>query len=196
MTPGNRRLTRKLLVVTIVMFAFGYALVPLYQVMCQITGINGKTGRLDAKAMAEMPVDKNRWVTVEFTTSVNQGMPWEFRPAVTSMRVHPGEINTTTFYARNLVDVPIVGQAIPSVVPVSAAAHFKKLECFCFSRQELKAHEAKVMPVRYVVQPDLPPDVKTIVLSYTFFNTDKDSARHFGGDVASAQPLTAEVHHH
>lgn len=194
MTQGNRRLTVKLLLVTVVMFAFGYALVPLYEVMCQLTGINGKTGRIDAQATVATPIDTSRWVTVEFTGSVNRGMPWEFHPAVTRMRVHPGEIATTTYYARNLADTPIVGQAVPSVVPVVAAAHFKKLECFCFSRQELAAHEAKVMPVRYTVQPDLPADVKTIVLSYTFFNTDKDSATRYGA--ADAAMPAGEAHHH
>lgn len=183
-TGSNKRLARKLVIVTIAMFGFGYALIPLYDIMCDLTGINGKTGRMDAQATTEIKVDRDRWVTVQFLSNVNHGMPWEFRPAVTSMRVHPGEVVTTTYYARNTSDEPIVGQAVPSVVPNVAAAHFKKIECFCFTRQELKPQEAKAMPVRYVVQPDLPAHVNTITLSYTFFNTDKASAKKYGGRAA------------
>ena len=191
---SHRRLTRKLLLVSVAMFACGYALVPLYQVFCELTGINGKTGRLDAQAMPATAIDKTRWVTVEFTSTVNQGMPWEFRPAVASMRVHPGEVATTTYVARNTTDEAIVGQAVPSVSPNIAAGHFKKIECFCFTQQTLQAREAKSMPVRFVVQPDLPSDVKTVTLSYTFFNTDKASARKYGGQAAQAAELSGQDH--
>lgn len=176
------------------MFAFGYALVPLYEVFCELTGINGKTGRIDAQAMPAIAIDKTRWVTVEFTSSVSQGMPWEFRPAVTRMRVHPGEMATTTYFARNTTGDAIVGQAVPSVTPSAAAAHFKKVECFCFTQQTLQAHEAKSMPVRFMVQPDLPRDVKTVTLAYTFFNTDKTSARKYGGQAAQAADMSGHDH--
>ena len=195
---SHRRLARKLLLVSVAMFAFGYALVPLYEVFCELTGINGKTGRMDAKAMSATMVDRSRWVTVEFTSTVNQGMPWEFRPAVTRMRVHPGETATTAYFARNTTADTIVGQAVPSVAPNVAAAHFKKIECFCFTQQTLKGNEAKSMPIHFVVQPDLPPDVKTITLSYTFFNTDKASARKYGGQAAvdAAQASGGSNHDH
>lgn len=169
----NRRLARKLVLVTLAMFAFGFALVPLYDVFCQITGLNGKTGRLDPQvATAAGQVDTGRWVTVEFIANVAQGLPWELRPVVKKMRVHPGEMVNAAYYARNLADRSMTGQAVPSVTPGVAAAHFKKLECFCFSHQELKAGEGKEMPLRYVVQPDLPKDISTVTLSYTFFNVD------------------------
>ena len=192
----HRRLARKLLLVSLAMFAFGYALVPLYDVFCELTGINGKTGRIDAKAMPANAVDRSRWVTVEFTSTVSSGMPWEFRPAVTRMRVHPGEMATTAYFARNNTDDTLVGQAVPSVAPNAAAAHFKKIECFCFTQQTLQGREAKSMPVQFVVQPDLPPDVKTITLSYTFFNTDKVSARKYGGQAAVDAAKAADTANH
>lgn len=173
----NRALARKLILVSLGMFAFGFALVPLYDVFCQITGLNGKTGRVDVQA-AGVKVDTDRWVTVEFTASVAQGLPWEFRPVVKKMRVHPGELVSAAYYARNLANAGVTGQAVPSVSPGLAAAHFKKLECFCFSSQELKAGEGREMPLRYVVQPDLPPEINTISLSYTFFNTALHAAPH------------------
>jgi len=179
-SSANRRLVRRLVLVIVGMFFFGFALVPLYYVFCKVTGLNGKTGRLDAQAVPATKIDTGRWVTVEFTASVNQGMPWEFRPTVKKMRVHPGEIAATAYYARNLADETIAGQAVPSVTPGLAGEHFKKLECFCFSRQELKAKEGREMPVRYVVQADLPQDITTVTLSYTFFNVDKQSAQKYG----------------
>ncbi len=180
---ANRRLVRKLVLVIVGMFFFGFALVPLYDVFCKVTGLNGKTGRLDAQAVQATAMDTGRWVTVEFTASVNEGMPWEFRPTVKKMRVHPGEIATTAYYVHNLADEAVTGQAVPSVTPGLAGEHFKKLECFCFSRQELKAKESKEMPIRYVVQADLPKDITTVTLSYTFFNVDKQSARKYGHGV-------------
>ena len=181
---ANTRLTRKLLLVTVAMFGFGFALIPLYSVFCQVTGLNGKTQRVDAQAARNLSVDETRWVTVEFTASVNNGMPWEFKPKQTRMRVHPGEVNTTVYYARNTAAEPITGQAVPSLAPGLAAAHFKKIECFCFDRQLLQAGEAKEMPVRFFVDRKLPPEVRTVTLSYTFFNVDATSAKKYG----STQP--------
>jgi cytochrome c oxidase assembly protein subunit 11 len=199
---ANNRLLRRLLLVTVVMFGFGFALVPIYSVFCKITGLNGKTGRVDAQQVQAMHVDESRWVTVEFTTSVNQGMPWEFRARQTRIRVHPGAINKVVFHVRNTADEAITGQAIPSLVPGLAAAHFKKLECFCFDRQTLKAGEEKDMPVRFVVEPELARDVETVTLAYTFFNVDAASAKKYS-DVtplatqqtqkAVAQPAQAAV---
>ncbi len=189
---ANRRLTRKLFLATLAMFGFGFALVPLYSVFCQITGLNGKTQRIDAVAAQDQSVDETRWVNVEFTASVNNGMPWEFKPTLTRMRVRPGAINTTVYYARNTATEAITGQAVPSVAPGKAGAHFKKIECFCFDRQLLQAGEAKQMPVRFVVDRKLAPEVQTVTLSYTFFNVDPASAKKYGG----AQPAYAPSGEH
>jgi cytochrome c oxidase assembly protein subunit 11 len=182
---SNKRLIIKLVVLVIGMFGFGFALVPLYSVVCKVTGLNGKTQNIDDAAAQAMAVDTSRWVTVEFTTTVNEGMPWEFRPQINKMRVHPGEVATATFYARNLTDAPMVGQAVPSLSPRVAAQYFKKIECFCFTRQTLNPKEAKEMPLRYVVEPDLPREVKTITLAYTFFDTDTQAARSRSTDRAT-----------
>ena len=177
---ANTRLMHKLLWVTVAMFGFGFALVPLYSVFCQITGLNGKTQRIDAEAARDLVVDETRWVNVEFIASVNSGMPWEFKPRQTRMRVHPGEINRTAYYARNTAAEAITGQAVPSLAPGLAAAHFKKIECFCFDRQVLQAGEAREMPVRFFVDRKLAPEIQTVTLSYTFFNVDAASAKKYG----------------
>lgn len=172
----NKRLIIKLVVLVIGMFGFGFALVPLYSVVCTVTGLNGKTETIDVATAKAMKVDKSRWVTVEFTTNVSAGMPWEFKPMVNHMQVHPGQLVTANFYARNTTNEAMVGQAVPSITPRVAALYFKKLECFCFSQQTLKPKEGKEMPVQYVVEPELPAGVHTITLSYTFFNVNAGSA--------------------
>ena len=160
--------------VTLVMFGFGFALVPLYDVFCEITGLNGKTGRVEAAAL-DGQVDRSRTVTVEFVTSVNGGLQWEFAPDVTRMTVYPGELYETTFTARNLSSASTVGQAVPSVAPNTAALYFNKTECFCFTRQEFGAGESRSMPVRFIVDRNLPEQVRTITLSYTFFDAGRSS---------------------
>jgi cytochrome c oxidase assembly protein subunit 11 len=192
----NRRTAFKLAVATLAMFGFGYALVPLYEVFCDITGLNGKTGVVEAKVAEAVPVDESRWVTVEFTGSVHQGMPWEFRPEQLRMRVRPGETAVAYYTARNRTNETIVGQAVPSVTPGRAGAHFKKIECFCFTQQTLKPGEERRMPVRFMVQPSLARDMRTVTLSYTFFNTDAQSARRFGGDAQDAPQAGHEHHDH
>jgi cytochrome c oxidase assembly protein subunit 11 len=169
---ANRRLVRRLLVVTAAMFAFGFAMVPLYDVLCKITGLNGKTDGRAAVAAEPMKVDESRMVTVEFVANLNRGAPWEFAPQVTRMQVHPGQFYQTHFWARNLADQPMTGQAIPSVSPGLAASHFHKIECFCFTRQQFQAGEGKEMPVTFRIDPELPSDVRTVTLSYTFFRID------------------------
>ncbi len=193
-TEHNRRLTRKLAVAALLMFGFGFALVPLYDVFCKITGLGGKTG----PAVAEMPaakVDTSRWVTVEFTGSVSKGMPWEFRPLQKKLRVHPGQTMVAHYYVRNITAEPVVGRAIPSVTPGLAAAHFKKIECFCFSQQTLQPGEAREMPVRFVVDAALDKNVHTITLSYTFFNTDKAQAKRYGGEALARSGHDDHAHH-
>jgi len=173
-TPGvHRRLTLKLLAVVVLMFGFGFALVPLYNVFCAITGLNGKTGRID-ETLAVGVVDKDRWVTVEFLSNVNSELPWKFWSDRRKVRVHPGEVNQAVFYSRNLTQRSIVGQAVPSVAPGKAAKYFNKTECFCFTQQRVAAGETKEMPVRFIVDANLPEDVNTISLAYTFFPVPQD----------------------
>lgn len=199
-----------MVVVVLLMFGFGYALVPLYDLLCDITGLNGKTGKLDAAqantkivaAVSDVFSRKERWVTVQFNSSMGSGLPWEFKPLVNKVRVRPGEQNVVYFLARNTSNEVITGQAVPSVIPGKAAKHFKKVECFCFSRQTLKPGEMKKMPVRFVVQKGLDKKVDSVVLSYTFFNTDKASAKKYSKgkrsniEMAKHGKIHNHVHHH
>jgi cytochrome c oxidase assembly protein subunit 11 len=189
--PGRTAL--KLAGIALGMFAFGYALVPLYDVICEVTGLNGKTARIEAPAGGK--VDESRWVTVEFTGSSMKGLPWEFRPVQSSMRVHPGQLVTAWYEARNTVDEAITGQAVPSVAPNRAATHFKKIECFCFTKQPLQAGETKRMPVQFVVDPSLPGEIATLTLAYAFFNIDSLSAKKYGGKSVNETDV-AQQHHH
>jgi len=169
----NAKLTTKLLALAAGMLVFAiFVMPPLYDAFCEITGLNGKTGgRYEAVPAA---VDSDRLVTVQFIASNNENMPWRFKPSVVSLKVHPGEAMDTVFFASNPTDRDMVGQAIPSLVPFKAAEYFHKTECFCFNQQHLKAGENAELPLRFIVDPDLPPSVKTITLSYTLFDvTDR-----------------------
>jgi len=179
---ANRRLALILGGVTLAMFGFGYALSPMYDLMCKTFGLNGKTERLDAQAAVAQPVDAGRTVTVEFTGLATSGLPWEFRPLTKKLELHPGETAEVKYLVRNLAEEQITGQAIPSVTPGESAPHFKKIECFCFTQQTLKPGETREMPVRFYVDAGLGRDVHTITLSYSFFNTDKVSAQKYGGE--------------
>lgn len=183
-TQLNRRTAVKIAMVALAMFGFGYALVPLYDLACQALGLNGKTGRIEAASAPATPV--TRTVTVEFTGNATSGLPWEFRPLTKRIEVRPGDTVVVNYYVRNTAAETVTGQAVPSVAPSRAAPYFKKIECFCFTQQELKAGEVREMPVRFTVMPDLAPEVQTITLSYAFFNVDKVSARKYGG---TAVPL-------
>ena len=168
---SNARLVKRLLLAVTAMFGFGFAMVPLYNVFCDLTGLNGKVGgRVEAVGVE---ADLNRTVMVEFVANLNQTMPWEFRPEVSRMEVHPGKVYRTSFYAQNRTDRIMVGQAIPSVTPGTAAQHFKKTECFCFTEQQFAAGEGRDMPVMFMVDPELPDDVQVVTLSYTFFDKEK-----------------------
>src|SRR3989338_1735350 len=165
---ANRRLTIKLLLMVAAATGFAFALVPFYDLLCKVTGLNGKTGGAVQIAPASK-VDSARWVTVEFTSTVMPGMSWEFRPAQTRMRVHPGETARISYLAKNPTNQAMTGQAVPSVSPGWAAQHFNKIECFCFQRQMLKPGEGKGMPLGFFVSPELPADVQEVSLSYTLF---------------------------
>ena len=169
---ANRRVVRRLLVAAVAMFGFGFALVPLYDVFCDITGINGKTGRIAAEAALSQQVDPDRTVTVEFLSSVRSDLAWDFKPAVRRVKVHPGEVTEVHYVARNRTAETVAGQAVPSLAPGLAAKYFNKTECFCFTRQTLGPNEEKLMPLRFVVDPELPEEVGTVSLSYTFFQAE------------------------
>ena len=155
---------------TAAMFGFGYALVPMYYALCDLTAFNGRTSELVvASSVTEHP-DESRLVTVEFMTTVNGGRLWTFSPELAQMQVHPGKLYTVWFDAQNTQDRPLVAQALPSVAPWQAAKHLKKTECFCFRQQPFAAGEEKHMPVRFMLDPELPADVDTVTLSYTFFD--------------------------
>ncbi len=165
----NRSLTGHLLILAVAMFGFGFALVPLYDVFCEITGFGGRTNT--AAVVVEEAPDLGREIRVEFMTTVNAYAPFEFAADADSMTVHPGKMYFATFTAKNLTGSDKVAQAVPSVAPGAAAEHFVKIECFCFNSQQFAAHEEKAMPLQFIVDPDLPDYVDTITLQYTFFDT-------------------------
>jgi cytochrome c oxidase assembly protein subunit 11 len=160
----------KLVVVALAMFAFVFVvMVPLYNVLCDALGINGKTSG-EAYTAGQTRVDESRTVTIQFVATNNEGMPWEFGPSTTAMKVHPGAVNDTVFYARNPLPQAMVAQAIPSVSPARAAEYFHKTECFCFNQQPLDGDSAADMPLQFIIDQDLPRDIRTITLSYTIFD--------------------------
>lgn len=167
----------KLALVVLVMFGFGFALVPLYNVICDVTGLNGKTGVVSAQQAGAYVVDERREITVEFVANLNQNLDWEFAPVVSKMKVHPGRVYTTEFVAKNNYSTEMVGQAVPSVMPNRAARYFNKTECFCFTRQRFAPGEQRRMPVSFVIDPAIPPQVQTVTLSYTFFDVTRTAAK-------------------
>lgn len=167
----NLRLLVQLSAVVLGMFVFGYAMVPLYGLICEIAGINGQRSdgmKIDAAQLPAM--DGTRTVTVEFLTTLNNGMDWDFRAGTRKLQVHPGELITVNFYARNNTGSDRVAQAVPSVAPITATQYLRKTECFCFTQQNFAAGEGREMPVRFVLDPALPAHVDTVTVSYTFFD--------------------------
>ena len=167
-SQANKKLALKLVWVLAGALIFAFALVPLYDVLCSATGLNGKTSNTAAKATTQ-PVDTSREVTVQFVSSVMPGLGWNFYPRQNSVIVHPGQVTSVMFEAKNITNEVVVGQAIPSVTPGKASAHLKKIECFCFTRQSLKPGEMKALPLRFFVSADLPPEVHELTLSYSFY---------------------------
>jgi len=160
----------KLVSVPILMFFFAYAMVPIYEVLCDITGFNGKTGVVKTEQLYE--VNEERIVSVSFFASTSPGFPVQFAPKVNSMEVVPGKFYTTSYIAKNTTDEMIYGQAIPSVAPTDAALHFKKLECFCFVKQGFKPNEEVEMALRFVIEPEMEERIKDVSLSYNFYKLD------------------------
>jgi len=183
---GHGGLALRLVVMAAGMFAFGFALVPLYDVFCDITGLGGRTNEAPVEVAENR--DSSREIRLEFVTTVNEYAPFEFSPSVPSMKINPGGLYEATFTAKNLTGRRMTAQAVPSVAPAQAGARFKKLDCFCFSEQEFAPNEEREMPVRFIVDRDLPPFVDTITLSYTLFDTarfaenDPEAAEHMDHD--------------
>ena len=199
----NVRMVGKLAVVAAGMFAFGYALVPLYRAICEMTGINilalselvvpgGASGGKNVRLPDNTQVDTSRTITVEFDANV-RGL-WDFKPAQRSMQVHPGQLNTVMYEFQNVQNRRMAAQAIPSYAPQQAAPYFNKLECFCFNQYTLEAGEKKQWPVAFIIDPKLSKDVKTITLSYTFFEVGSPVPPAPGKTAASgvADPAAAE----
>jgi cytochrome c oxidase assembly protein subunit 11 len=169
---ANKKLGLKLLWFVAGSLLFAYALVPLYNVLCSVTGFNGKTEN-SATTITKTRIDQSRLVTVQFVAAVMPGLGWNFYPKQSSVTLHPGQVETVIFEAKNIGSETVAGQAIPSVTPGVGSIYLKKIECFCFVRQSLKPGEVKEMPLRFFVSPDLPQDVKEMTLSYSFFKAVK-----------------------
>jgi cytochrome c oxidase assembly protein subunit 11 len=172
-TFANVVMLKKLLVFTLIMFAFGFALVPFYEKFCEVTGINILL-QPDIQAK-EIRVDENRWITVEFDAN-SRGLPWQFKPLQNSARIHPGEPVNVIYEITNNSDREINAQAIPSYSPRFLDKYLKKFECFCFTKQVLKPNETRQMPVQFVIEPGLPEDIHTVTISYTFFELPDGTA--------------------
>jgi cytochrome c oxidase assembly protein subunit 11 len=161
----NRTLLLKFSLAAVIMFGFGYLLVPFYEQICKVTGLRDIDAPVEVR---NTQVDTKRTVRLEFDANINK-VPWQFRPEMPIVDVHPGQLMTVDYEVENTSDRPMTGQAIPSYAPRLASAYFNKLECFCFTRQSFGPHEKRRMPVMFVVDPKLPKEVTTITLSYTFF---------------------------
>jgi len=173
---SHLKVAGKMLALAVGMFGFGYLMVPMYNIICDITGLNGKTGRVSADAVVSAPMLEDREVIVEFVASINQGGSWIFRPTEKTMTVTPGQLYHTSYYAENLSDDYVVAQATPSVTPFAAAKYFNKTECFCFTRQPFEGKSSKDMPITFIIDEDLPVNVDRVTLSYTFFRSPEQSA--------------------
>lgn len=181
---SHKRLIGKLLLMVAGAFVFAFALVPLYDVLCAATGLNGKTsgppvirdgfaaGGLQAGKTPTSKVDTSRTIRVEFTGTVMPGLPWDMRPLTLSLDVHPGELQQVSYLVRNTSDRTIIGQAVPSISPGQAAQHFEKVECFCFTQQTLGPGEAREMPLAFIVKSEVDRSIRNITLSYAFFSTE------------------------
>ncbi|CAH0528936.1 cytochrome c oxidase assembly protein [Vibrio hippocampi] len=198
--PSHKRLISLLCLSVIAMFGFGFALVPLYDIMCEALGINGKTNTISAVQPVGMQPDKSRTVNVEFMAHINPDMPWLFKPKTVTMQVHPGEVVQTAYLATNLSQSSLIGQAVPSVSPGLGASYFNKIECFCFNHQPLQAQQSTEMPLIFYIELDIPDSIHTLTLSYTLYNLSSQqqaSVKIAPSFVylAFAQPRALESHH-
>lgn len=173
MRTGNTRTFVKLIVATLAMFGFGFAMVPFYYKICEVTGLNSGDEQVLVK---NTQIDASRWVNIEFDANTNQNLAWQFRPLHNSLKVHPGQLVQMEYEVVNNSGKTIVGQAVPSYGPARAGQYFKKIECFCFRPQTLAAGEKRRMPVMFVLDPSIEKELSTITLSYTFFTLDQKPA--------------------
>ena len=177
-TRSHARVAGKMLLLACAMFGFGYLMVPLYNIVCDITGLNGKTGRVSVEAANESQdnlLAADREIIVEFVASINQGGSWVFEPVQKSMKVVPGKLYQTSYYAENLSNQSVVAQATPSVSPFAAAKYFNKTECFCFTRQAFEPKGSRDMPLTFIIDEDLPINIDRVTLSYTFFKSPEQT---------------------
>lgn len=170
-TNTNTELLKRLLIFSVIMFGFGYALVPLYEKFCEVTGIT-ELQRPDALSKT-VKVDESRLINVQLDTNV-RGLPWKFKSLQSSVRMHPGQSVEVMYEISNESDGDQVGQAIPSYTPRNLERYMRKFECFCFTKQELKAGEVRQMPVKFVIDPEIPADISAVTISYTFFSLKKE----------------------
>jgi len=182
----NTRLIVKLMLTGVAMFAFALFLMPpLYNVFCDITGLNGKTGGRYTPT-SETVVDQKRTVKVQFVAKNNESMPWQFKPMIEEIHVHPGEPTLVSFYAKNPTGKPMVAQAIPSMVPFDATDYFHKTECFCFNSQPLAAGEEAELALQFIVDQDIPEHINTLTLAYTIFDITEFAGDQYAGYFAAA----------
>jgi cytochrome c oxidase assembly protein subunit 11 len=187
----NRSFLKRALVICASMFLFGFACVPLYRIACE----HGYIGRVDntpdsAGKIAGFAPDETRWVTVQFVASVNSALKWQFAPETVSIKVHPGVLSSAWFDATNQAPNAIVGNAVPSIAPNKASLYFNKTECFCFTEQVLKPGESRRMPVKFIVDPQLPREIDTLTLSYTFYNNQLATKRLADQELAATKPAS------
>jgi cytochrome c oxidase assembly protein subunit 11 len=182
-TQSSNALIRKMVWSSVGAFAFCFAMIPLYQIYCEVTGANGKTG----KASTAETVDHSREIKVQFDGAVNSQLPWTFKPLAPSMKVHPGAVNLAKYTVTNLSDRPIVGKAVPSVAPNDASLYFDKTECFCFTEQKLLPGETMELPVRFIVHSEIPKEHKVLTLSYTFYADEVATRKLSQSPIAAVQ---------
>lgn len=176
---SNRKVFLTLGLVAMLMFCFAFALVPLYRIICDVTGINSvatSTTRVKASDVVDMVVDRSRMITIEFDATINGNLPWEFKPNIKKVQVHPGERKQVSYYFKNKSDHPVTTQSVPGVTPWQASRHFQKIECFCFNTQTLAAGEEVEMGLLFVVDAELPKEITTLTLSYTIMDIDRGTA--------------------
>lgn len=191
----NRNTTLLLMGLAVVMFGFGFALVPLYGLFCQVTGTQSLSQRSEIGRVltsADGRIDENRWVTVKFDTTVHPDLPWEFKALTQQLRVHPGATYDVSFSARNRSSERVTGQAIPNIAPWQATPYFTKMECFCFNRQTLEGNQQADLPLRFSVATELPEEVRSLTLSYSFMRLKRDNFEHRGSNPRTIVASVAE----
>jgi|SRR5450755_2256491 cytochrome c oxidase assembly protein subunit 11 len=187
----NRRFLKRASLACACMFLLGFGMVPIYRIACVHVFHNRIDNRADSTAkVAAFTEDDTRWVTVQFVGNVNSALKWQFAPELNSIKVHPGALSEAWFDATNRAPAAIVGNAVPSIAPNTASLYFNKTECFCFTEQVLKSGESRRMPVRFIVDPQLPREIDTLTLSYTFYNNELATKRLAEQELATAKPAS------